>query len=325
MASNEIVTGRAGAPFVLLEDFWQAYDLFVHKLVGIDDALRLRVVEPMRKALSRSVPALRVVDSDDLAHGLTRIDGDAHFVITMDGGTFFREADFSIEITRATHRIDRVSRGSFFRLARAGRPLLHQQGIQAAARYEQDGQDRPIVLCDDGIGTGRSVRSILDIMSDLQLAVTRIYVLVNPARLTNVGGVEVVTLVDTPADVLWLSERDLYWGLPRSGISLTPTDICDTTWGVPYTADLELVETRIGLSGQPAIDFRAHCLALNREFWSLLEQHHNQHLVVDECPRLSFFAEQLGLSGTRIVDLLDDIASEDFQLGALVQQASSLH
>jgi hypothetical protein len=181
------------------------------------------------------------------------------------------------------------------------------------------------VLCDDGIGTGRSVRSILDIMSDLQLDVTRIYVLVNPACLTNVGGVEVTTLIDTPSDVLWLSERDLYWGLPRSGISLTPMDICDTTWGVPYTADRELVETRIGLQGQAAVDFRTRCLALNRDFWALLEQHHNRHLFVDECPRLSFFADQLGLAGIRIVDLLDDIACEEFHLGSLSQQATTIY
>ena len=321
MQTPELVAGSADAPFVLLEDFWQAYDLFVHKIVGLDDVLRARVVEPMRAALARSVSELNIVHSRDIRSLVARLDQDSQFVITMDGGTFFRRADFSIEITRATYKVDRVSRGSFFRLARAGRPLLNQQGIQALTRYEEFGDDRPIVLCDDGVGTGRSLRHILDIMNDLQLEVQSIYVLVNPSGLTSVGGVPIITLVDTPPDVLWLSERDLYWGLPRSGISLAPGDLCDTTWGVPYTADLELVRARLGLDGEPAAAFRTACLELNREFWALLEQHHNRPLLVDECPRLAFFGERLGLSGVRVADLLADIAPDDFRLDDLTTTA----
>jgi hypoxanthine-guanine phosphoribosyltransferase len=323
VVTPEYTRSSASAPFVLLEDFWHAYDVFPLKAVGINDRLLETVVEPMRAALAAAVPSLVIKSDDEIGHQIDDVDWDSSFVITMDGGTYFRRADFSFEITRATHRFDRAGASRFLRLSRDGRPLLVQQGIQLHTRYERQGKAKPIVLCDDGIGTGHSVARVLETLSELHLDVQRIYVLINPRGIEDVRGVEVVTLLDTPLDVLWLSERDLYWGIPRSGVSLTPVDVMRTTWGIPYTADVDLVEARIGLRGDHAAQFRRRCLELNATFWHLLEEHHRRSLCFEDCVRIEFFASQLGLRARPIVDVLHEIRGDDFRLETLAARAAA--
>jgi len=316
--------------FVLLDDFASAYDLFALKAIGIDEQLERDVREPMREALASCVETLVEVGEERIQRERARLESGEHFVITLDGGSYFPTFDFSFEITRAAYAIPDLVAGHFFRIPREGHAQFNQQAMRIRAQYEEHGDGRPIVLCDDGIGTGRSFLEVILVLDSLGLPVHEVVVVINPRGTTAIpfrqnGGdtpasVPVTTVVPSPGDVLWLSERDLYLGLPRSGISLTPPDEINPRFGLPYTIDTAMIEARIGLAGGAARRFRTACLALNRKLWLMLEQHHGRPLSFADCPRLAFIPEYFSISTPRVAAFLDEINDPDFRLGDLAMR-----
>ena len=134
--------------------------------------------------------------------------------------------------------------------------------------------------------------------------------LLNPRSVAAVENIDVETLLPFKESHLWLSERDLYWGLPRSGLSFAPSDEMKTSSGIPYTFTEEMVHARIGLNGSVAPPFRKTCLMLNKDFWQLLEHYHNRSLFLHDCSRLDFLSALFPYP-TRIVRCLEDFLEKD--------------
>jgi hypothetical protein len=111
-------------------------------------------------------------------------------------------------------------------------------------------------------------------------------VFINPRNVPAIGNVDVETLIPTTDTPLWLSERDLYWGLPRSGLSFSLSDEMNPVYGIPYTISTAMVEERIGIMGDAATWFREQCIRSNIAFWELLEHFHNRELLIKDCQRL---------------------------------------
>ena len=327
------MTMHSSDTFVLLDDFASAYDLFALKAIGIDERLERHVRGPMRAALAECVGEVLEVGDDVIESQRRRLETGRYFVITLDGGSYFSTFDFSFEITRAAYAVEDLVAGNFFRIPRESQPQFNQQAMRIRRQYEQHGNGRPIVLCDDGIGTGRSLLEVILVLDSLGIAVHEIVVLINPSARRSMPGqngdaaaveVPVTTLVPTPADVLWLSERDLYWGLPRSGISLTPPEQINPCFGLPYTIDTPMVEARVGLVGEVAERFRESCLTLNGRMWRLLEQHHGRPLWFEDCPRLAFIPEYFDVPTRRIGEFLEEINHPGFRLDDLVLRGSAV-
>lgn len=302
--------------FLLLEDFEPAYDAFPLKVIDLDDRLKSEIREPMAEALAEHVSSLRALSLDEI-HSLTAdVAGHHAFVVTMDGGVCFADADCTLDITRTALELDLChSERNYYRLPRAGSRQFVNQGLRLRSLYEERGSQRPIILCDDGIGTGRSLERIVQLLADLNLDVREIVVLANPRQKTQIRDIPVRTLLSDHHDHIWLNERDLYWGLPRSGVSLALQDASIPVCGVPYTIDTPMVESRIGLTGAAAAAFRDKNLAINAAFWRWLERGHNRELSVHDCSWLRFLDERFGEPDLRIVDFLEGQArTSDFML-----------
>lgn len=312
---------RWAGNFVLLKDFWSAYDPFPLKVVGLQQRLERHIVAPMENALRERVGTLRTVDRDEVDDAVSDLGLKDYFVITMDGGSSFDAFDFSFEITRAAYQLSDVLAGRFFRMARQGKPAFYQQTMRVRSLYKEHGHGRPIVLCDDGIGTGTSVREVMASLARLDLVVTKVIVLINPNRRDAVDDTPVVTLVKTQKDVLWLSERDLFWGLPRSGVSFTRWDDVNPRFGLPYSIDADLASARIGLSLEVAKAFRQDCLAINERFWLLHEQAHGRPLQFTQCPRLAFLPEYVNVASLRVASFLAEISDPDFRVMSRAKSA----
>lgn len=316
---------RGGVPrwqghFILLCDFWSAYDVFPLKAVGLDERVEESIVAPMREAVAEHVTSFTAIADDDIDTQIEAAGLSDTFVITMDGGSYFRSNNFSFEITRAVFRLSDVLDEQFFRMAREGKPGFHSQTLRVRAQYNETAAGQPIVLCDDGLGTGRSVREVMMSLTSLGLEVSRIVVLLNPRGVTEVEGVRVETLIDTGGEACdWLSERDLFWGLPRSGVSFTRFDDHNPCFGLPYTIDRRMATSRIGLPEEVATSLRARCLEINRRFWLLLEEFHGGTLRFGECPRLAFVPEYVRTPSDRIVDFLDHVAPESFEVMSIAR------
>jgi hypothetical protein len=140
-----------------------------------------------------------------------------------------------------------------------------------------------------------------------RLSVDRVVVCCNNIpNLREIHGVRVDSIVAPRDDVPWLNERDLYWGLPRAGLSFAPKG-STRTYGVPFTAKLDLVTQRIGIEDR-AREFRAACLNVNIALWEYFERIANRPLRCEDCPPLSFVPEILHMRDRRIVDLLQELA-----------------
>lgn len=308
--------------FILLCDFWSAYDVFPLKALGLDERVETRVLLPMRETVERHVRDFTAITTDDIRNRVTAASVEDAFLVTMDGGSYFDSFHFSFEITRAVFQLSDVLEEQFFRMAREGKPGFNAQALRVRAQYRERAEGHPIVLCDDGLGTGRSVREVLTSLAALGLKVDRIVVLLNPRGLQEVDGVPVQTLVDTEyGGYLWLSERDLFWGLPRSGVSFTRFDDHNPCFGLPYSVDLRMAVSRIGLPESVSSSLRQEVIALNRVFWLILEEYSGGHLRFADCPRLAFVPEYVHTPTQRIVDFLDQISDDGFEVMSIARKA----
>lgn len=311
--SRDGALSRHNAHFILLKDFRDSYDNFPLKVVDIDDQLEHEVIVPMEHALEASVTSFRSYNLMEIQEKTLRHVDDRHFVVTLDAGEYFINYDFSVEITRACYKLEHAFRGRYFRLPRSG-PQLIQQGMRLREQYIQSGNGKPIILCDDGIGTGKSLKSILDILYNLHLQIHKLIVLINPHGWKELDNIDIETLIQIDEPHIWLNERDLYWGVPRSGLSFTRPYELRPTFGIPYSIDVTMVEARVGLTGKSAIWFRHQCLQLNILFFKYLEYHHNRQILFQDCDRLSLLGEELGESETRVVDFIKAIDFPAFRL-----------
>jgi hypothetical protein len=233
----------------------------------------------------------------------------------MEGGVCFPLADGKLDITRTAFGLEASVSGEYFRLPRTGERQFFHQGLRLRLLYEELGSQRPITLCDDGIGTGKSLERIVSLFEQLSLDVREIVVLANPHNREEIRNVPVTTLLPEQAAHAWLNERDLYWGLPRSGVSLALHDASIPVCGVPYTIDVRMVETRIELTGAAASAFRRDNLRINGDFWRRLEQDHNRELTVRDCGWLRFLGDRFRDPDKRIATILHELAeTDDFQL-----------
>lgn len=278
--------------FLLLKDFFASYSDFEFRGDGISDRIEAEVLRPMRSALSGSASELIERDLEDI-HASTRLVAKSNeFIVSMDGGVCFPHADARLDVTRTAFELAHVVRGPYIRRSRHGEPAFAEQGLRLRRRYEAEGHHRPVTLCDDGISTGRSLEHVLGFLSDLELEVRRIIVLANPNQITSVRSVPITTLYPNLDDYEWLNERDLFWGLPRSGVSIAPRHGTVPTCGVPYTFDPLIAAARIGL-GDEAADFCNTARELNIRLWEILDEHHGQPLRISDCTRLDFLSDYL--------------------------------
>ena len=313
--TTETTPSRGAGTFVLLEDFEHAYDNFSLKVHDAGGYLVDHILRPMKEELAKEVDSLESHGLEELRTATASSVDPRFFVVTLDGGTYFSFSDFSFEITRACLDYSHSTAGPYFRLPREmGSQLVHQ-ALRLKRLYEERGASRPIVLCDDGIGTGGSLRKLIALLRDLHLQVHSIFVLLNPLRLTSLEDIEIHTLLPLESPHIWLSERDLYWGIPRSGISFASSeDRLTPEHGIPYTISVSMVESRIGLDGPSAARFRSRCLALNIQFWSYLERTHNRPLLASETKRLSFLSMVEGCAGLTVVEIIAGLLSNSIAI-----------
>lgn len=308
----------ASADFILLRDFPHAYDSFPRRLIDIDDRLTPEVREPLETVLASCASSMQAFDTEDLLAYTERFADGSFFVVTMEGGVGFPFADYRLELTRTAFSLASVYNGPYIRCPRGGNRQFIEQGFNLEHLYLQSGNGRPILLCDDGIGTGDSLRRVVHLLSEHKglPPIDQIAVFVNPTQLTEINGVPIETLLPGSFNgTLWLNERDLYWGLPRSGVSFAPRGF-NAIGGVPYSLDIELVVQRIGLDLETAGQFREGCLRANRDFWEHLERGHNQELLLRDCDRLQFLGARFGSDEIRIIDAIEMASAPDFSLVA---------
>ncbi len=311
MKSEETPYDRS--KFVVLCDFWDAYNTFELKqstsVPEIDGIIRPQIFS----ALSNAVDNFEPIDLSQLRKQAQRLFTDNQFIITLDGGVIFNKYDFSIEITRAcTKIID--ARGPYIRMPRHLSPHLSQQLINLKSAFEKTPKGS-VVLCDDGVGTAGTITRILEGLHDIGIIVNSIVTVTNPNQIEEVCGCKISTLYDSSEEYNWLNERDLYWGLPRSGLSTCGDggNAFVGLGGIPYTINDQMVISRIGLSPTKAEQFRLICISANMAFWKMLEKVHGRSLELRDCSRLHFFSKIYKknydvlniLADSRRIDLLD--------------------
>ena len=299
--------------FVVLCDFWDAYNTFELKqctsVPEIDGIIRQQILS----ALHNTVKYFESIELAQLRSYSRRVLTDDCFIITLDGGVIFHKYDFSIEITRAcTNVIDTL--GPYIRAPRHFSPQLSHQFINLKSILQKSSKKK-VFLCDDGIGTAGTITRILNGLNDIGINVDSIVTVTNPNRIETVCGCQVHTLYESSEEYNWLNERDLYWGLPRSGLSTCGDgeNAFVGYGGIPYTINKQMVVSRIGLPPEKAEQFRLICISANIAFWKMLEKVHGRRLELRDCSRLHFLSKIYSksedvlkiLSDSRYIDLMD--------------------
>lgn len=297
------------AKFVLLCDFWDAYKTFELKqttsIPEIDGTIRPQIIT----ALKNAVNSFESIELAYLRSEVQRVLSDDAYIITLDGGVIFNRFDFSIEITRACTKIADANIGPYVRMPRPSAAHLNQQFIDLKADFSKTNK-KEVILCDDGIGTGGTVKRILNGLKEVQINVDSIFTITNPNNLSRLDGVSIRAFYTSHEEYNWLNERDMYWGLPRSGLSIGRDLSFVGLGGIPYTINKKMVISRIGIAPDKAEDFREACIAANMTFWKLLEKFHGRKLEIRDCARLKFFSK-IYSEDEEVVRILNDCRTID--------------
>ncbi len=269
---------------------------------------------PLRTALKELLQSLEIYDHSLISNKASEMIDKRYFVVTMDDGTYFREFDYNFDIARQAFDLKNIKRGPYYRVPRdAGRHVI-AQAQDLKEKYVSHGSRKPIVLCDDGIGTGRSLENILNVFDQLEIEVVKCFVLLNPNKVASIFNVDIETIFEHDDNFSWLSERDLFWGLPRSGVTCRLVNDEETVFmGIPYTIDLEMIESRIANFGPDANEFRRICLTANVKLWSFIEKNLGRDFRIRDISRLKALGAVLGIENERLASFIQEVAREDYR------------
>lgn len=303
--------------FILLADFWDGFRVFEARHAGAETFIKEHVQKEMYNTLRAAVAKVDVLVVETLRDEIAKSIGPADYIVTLDGGILFPKHHFRIEVTRAADSIKNSVKGPYTRVARGFAPQLRQQVSNLSSAYRKFRNLSPnseVILCDDGIGTGGTIRGIIELMKAKEIPINRIITVTNPHKLPELDGIPVETVYPTANKVIWLNERDLYWGLPRSGLSIYRQNQFVAIGGVPYSLSIDMVRSRVflpesDLSESIIASFRERNLDLNKLFWQHLEGLHGRKLTLKECSRLQFFGDLLGNSDIPVIDLIEQARS----------------
>jgi len=306
-----------GASFDLLRDFWfAARDLDIRGVkpesldpVHIDQTVR----GPMDHAFAEVDYALFSWEMDAMRREIEMLIGDDEFCVTLDHGVYFPNASFHLDLTRTVSDVGHTGSQYFRRRPRHRGNSLEEQllDLRRNLRRQRVGK---IVLADDGISTGKMLRTVSEACRRVSIRIDRMVVCCNKTEVSDFDGIAISSVVPHHPDRPWLNERDLYWGFPRAGLPLAPENGQDLVYALPFSWNSRLIQQRIGIEDR-VDEFRRACLHANRALWLEFERLAGDELVCESCPPLRFVPEVLGKVAVRVVDLLDDlIAGNDLDL-----------
>ncbi|MCL2642968.1 MAG: hypothetical protein FWD52_05620 [Candidatus Bathyarchaeota archaeon] len=308
----EKVANDVDEKFILLNDFEASFNRFEFaKDINVSD-INNKIIQPFRDEICDLLQNVENITLTDIRAQVKKHVSKRNYVVVMDDATYFQEFDYNFNITRVAYSIGHAAVGPYFRVQRDGvsRTISQVQEINDA--YTCNGNQKPIILCDDGVGTGKSLRRILNMFKEIKLTVSGIHVLLNPVNLDSIKDNDINTIIKMEEKYSWLSERDLFWGLPRSGVtcSIEYEKKCFIT-GVPYTINNEIINSRIANFGSKTNVFRKLCLEHNVNFWTYIENELGKKMCFKDVERIKGLGCVYELFDTRVVDFLNKINAGD--------------
>jgi hypothetical protein len=292
--------------FDLLQDFWPS--LAELEINGVDPAgLDVDLIDndvriPLTAVLDEVAGPVDTYDFKWLRSRIAEMIREDEFCITLDHGIYFPRADFQLDLSRTAPDLRHTEGDNLARLPRDVEDLPTQLAHLRSALSTR--RIRRVVLADDGISTGKTLGMVISRCRDYDIDVRRVVVCCNNMGLRSIDGVRVLPIVKQTPGRPWLNERDLYWGLPRSGVTLAARG-----YSIPFSADSRFVRQRIGVESQ-VDEFRAACLRANIRLWELFEkQAGGRRLYCEDCSSLRLIPSLLEQrharhGNTRVVELL---------------------
>ena len=311
--------------FDLLRDFQVALNTLDIEGVDVDGLDRKQieneVCTPMIKALKGAAGSVYAYPLDWLRAQAQNEVKSSEFCITLDHRVYFSEAAFELDVTRAASDIHRIGSKYLVRRPRKRSDSLPSQFRRLRQVFDASKATRA-VLADDGLSTGETLRMVIDLCRTHEIPLRRIIVCCNNTyeHQLELGGLRIASIIKGTLGRPWINERDLYWGLPRSGLSFAP-DLSDKQiYGIPFSATRRLVRQRIGVRDD-IDDFYSKCLRANQLLWELFESNAGRELFFEDCPPLRFMPDILERRGERVVDLLGRLADGQDELNLEASEA----
>jgi len=297
--------------FIILNDF---YDSFCKMNIKIDlKIIDENILNPFREELKNIIPNLVQYDLTTIRSIVNKEIDARYYIITMDDMTYFENCDFSFDITRTAYKISEIVSGKNYKGPRGTGKQMIAQADELYLHYIKHSSGKPIVLCDDGVGTGGSLKSMVSLLKQQRIPVSKIFVLLNPNKIPNVKKIDIVDLMNIKGSYNWLSERDLFWGIHRSGITCMITgDTGKTIFGLPYTIDDETINKRIHNFGDGTKKLRKLCIKYNIKLWELIKSHTKKNIMIKDIERLGYLGHIFNESNTDIVEFINKVKKEDF-------------
>jgi len=192
MSNIEQVQHNVNGQFILLNDFFDSFNRMNLNLNN--EVIKNQMLIPFRNELEKVIPNLLQYNIDVIRKEVDKKVDSRYYIITMDDGTYFNKYDFSINISRTAFNLGNINTGPYFRVPRDNGKQIISQCQALNTHYSKYGNGKPIVLCDDGVGTGKSLLNIINTLNELKISISKIFVLLNPNKLTHIDNYDIISL-----------------------------------------------------------------------------------------------------------------------------------
>lgn len=265
-----------------------------------ENKIRKEIVVPFREDLKKILESVDFISLDVIHDQTNLIQRNQHYLVTLENGVYFPNYDYSFNLTRTALNKKDFRSGPYLLYPRSGYPPLEDQAQSLAADYKKKGESKPIVICDDSIGKyGYSIKAVIELISKHGLQVSQIYVIVNVNDMKTLLDIKIESFL---SNAYLINERDLFWGLPKSGISCIKDSQMS---GIPSTIDNETIISRsYKLPVEKVVNFKICVYEYNIKFWQMVENYFNHKMYFSDCPRLKGIPDFLEIPNERIIDFL---------------------
>lgn len=248
--------------------------------------------------------ALRSLPFEEIRAYFRSLRSPDEFVVSLDDATYVPDADAYFDSTRTYRSIADVSGGAYDVMRRDGSPLSGQ-AADIVRRAKASGKD--VVVCDDGIFSGDTVRAVLGELKAAGLRVKAVRVALNFSKSATLDGTPIQAYESPEKFIDWIDERDFFYGVKNGGASFCGPD--GAVRGVPYVYSPEIAERKATIDRARFAEFRDLTLAANAQLWDVVSRARGSVVSLLELPRVAWLA---GNPSAPMADVVAGLAKPGF-------------
>lgn len=224
------------------------------------------------------------------------------FIISLDNRIYIPNADRYFDSTRVYEsKEDVTNKSKSYVVKKRDGSDLESQILSIVNSYNQSGK-KEIVLCDDGIFSGDTLRDVIVLLKKRGVDISKVRTALNLSEKDNIWGVQIESMYTENNYKDWIDERDFFYWVNMSGASFM-----NNKWeinGLPYISSPWVAHAKATIPEELSKEFCQAMIWENIDYWTKINQKNDTNILLQNIPRVAYLSEQYNISQS-IIDILN--------------------